>query len=484
MPRTTKNKIVYEENINNIHGKAASICFPESIQEIKQAVKLVNGGSDIVPRGSGTSFTGGVIPQNSVILDFSKMNKIIEIDAGKKIAVVEPGVLLSELNEELEQYGLEFPIIPLFSGIETIGGMIAKNSAGNREIKYGRMLNWIDRLYAVDGKGEHIRVSKSDLGDFVGLEGTTGAIVQAILRLTAKKPKTLTILKARTLTDVFITNRKLRLKQDVCSIDLVNPTISALLGLENKYHIFVEFESSEGYFKGADYEKFIKLKNSAYKKTATEGNFIYMSNAKFLVDSLQDFLMHLEERKIPYIAHLASGIVYPLFKPEQVDLINETAKIAKRLRGRIAYNFGIGMTKKEFVEHGESEIIARIKKRHDPYNKFNRNKLITYLPIIEKIEKIEKAGEKTDEAEESKEAQEVQEKAEEKFVEVKEEAEEETEKAEEQKNQETAQSLINTAETTTLKKNEPELSPEEKEKIKKIAFGLFAGSRDQQENKE
>jgi FAD/FMN-containing dehydrogenase len=441
--KTIKNKIVYEENINNIKGKATTIVFPDSIDEIKNLVKLSN--EDLVPRGSGSSFTGGVIPKNSVVIDFSKMNRIIELSSAKKTVTLEPGVILAELNEELEPYSLEFPIVPLFGGIETIGGMIAKNSAGNREIKYGRMLGWIDSLEVIDSKGEQIKVSKSDLSDFVGMEGTTGLIIQATLRLTSKKQRTITILKAASLDDVFIANRKLRLKQDISSIDLISKELSSLLGLEKKHHIFVELESNEGSFRGDDYHKFVKLKNRAYKKAALEG-FIYISNVKFLIDSLQDFLIYLEEKNIPYLAHLASGVVYPFFRAEQIEKIEDAMKLAKRLRGKIAYNFGVGLTKKNVLEPGEIELMRRVKMRQDPQFRFNRDKLIDLKP-----------SSKPPVLNEPKPAEEANPKIE----------------AEPQESQ-----LISQAETTTLKRKEEELSPEEREKIRKIASGFFGGKKE------
>jgi len=452
MVKSQKNKIVYEENINNIKGKALAVIFPETMQEIKSLIKTTE--EDIIFRGNGTSFTGAVIPKNSFVVDFSKMNNILEINEARKIVVVEPGVLLDELNEELEPYGLEFPIIPIFAGLETLGGMIAKNSAGNREIKYSRMINWIDSLEVINGKGEQIKISKSDLSDFVGLEGTTGAIVKASLRLTTKKRRSLTILKANTLQDVFMANRKLKLKQDISSIDMINPFLSSILGLDKKYHLFVESESEEGNFRAENYEHFMKLKNSAYKRAASEG-FIYMSNIKFLIDSLQDFLLYLEEKSIPYFSHMASGVVYPLFKLEQVNEVNEAMKFAKRIRGKIAYNFGIGLTKKDSLEPGEIHLIKRVKSRHDPHWKLNKDKLIDFKIMNKPDREIPREILEP----EKPEIREI--------LEIK----EQTELMEEPKQ-----------EQISVKKQEPELSLEEKEKIKKIAAGFFAGGRNGDNN--
>lgn len=444
--KTIKHKIVYEQNINNIAGKAAAIVFPDNSQELKNIIKLSK--EDIIARGNGTSFTGGCIPKNSVIVDFSKMNNILEINTNKKIAIVEPGVLLHDLNEELSAYGLELPIEPIFGGVETIGGMIAKNSSGNREIKYGRMISWIDSLEVINGKGEELKISRSDISDFVGMEGSTGLIIKATLRLTNRKNRSITILKLNTLQDVFIANRKLRLKQDISAIDLINPEIASFLGLEKKYHLFVELDSQEGTFKEENYEKFIKLKNKAYKKTASEG-FCYMSNVKLLIDSLQDFLIYLEEKKIPYFAHLAAGSVYPLFRVEDLEKMQEAMKFAKKLRGKIAYNFGIGLTKKDALDVGEIELIRRVKNRQDPDWKMNKDKLID-IKLMGKPSILEEVV--------KKEIKPVN--LEPKIVPPVE------EKISPQQDQ-----------MVTLKRPQKELTQEEKDQIKKIAGGFFGGKK-------
>ena len=464
MTKTTKNKIVYEENILGIKGKALAIVFPETLQEIKTLIKLSH--QDIIPRGSGTSFTGALIPKNSVIIDFSKMNEIIEVNPTKKTAVVQPGVLLSELNEELEQYGLEFPIEPVFGGIETIGGIIAKNSSGNREIIYNRAINWIDSLEVISSKGEQHKISKSDLSDYVGMEGITGIIVRASIRLTIKKQRTMTILKSDKLEDIFAASKRLRMNPEVSAIDLISREVATILGLENRHHLFIEFESDSGTFKGENYEKYVKLKNKAYKKMAQEG-FSHIENIKFLIDSLQDFLIHLEENRIPHFSHMASGVVYPLFRTDAKEplKLEEAMKLTRRLRGRVGYNLGIGIKNKEFLEVGEAELTKRVKNRLDPSNKLNRDKVISIKFAEELLKRKE-------------------ERAEAKFLpEIKQEkTEEKQEKSDlpQEPKPLTVGDILN-SETMTLKKPEQEQTPEEKEKIRKIASGFFAGGRDTKE---
>jgi hypothetical protein len=220
----------------------------------------------------------------------------------------------------------------------------------------------------------------------------------------------------------------------------------------------VETENDEGSFKNEEMEGFIKIKNRAYKKIATEG-FIYMTNVKFLIDSLQDFLLYLEQKKIPYISHLASGTIYLFFRPEQIIMLEEVNKFAKRLRGKIAYNFGIGLTKKDCLEPGEAELIKRVKNRHDPQGKFNRDKLIDYKSL-KKPDKIPDSAEQIKEEKEQTVGQIIEE-----------------QKAEELKKALEELQQPGDSEQRTIKRPEAELSLEEKEKIKKIASGFFGGTK-------
>lgn len=444
--KTLKNKIIYEKNFGDFPAKALTIVFPENLQEIKTLVKASN--KDIIVRGAGSSLTGAVVPKNSVIIDCSKMNKIIDINEVRKTAIVEPGVLISELNEELDQYGLEFPIIPFSGGIETLGGMIAKNSVGSREIRYGRMNNWIDSVEIINSKGEQIKVPKSDLSDIVGMEGTTGIIIKANIRLTTKKNRSLTILKTEKLADVIAVNQKLRLDLDLCSLELFNPTVSSLLGFERKYHLFAEYESNKGFFKGEDYLKYNKLKNKAYKKLATEGLYL-IENIKLSSDSLMDFLIYLEENRIPYFGHIASGVIYSCFRPEQLLKIEEMLRLAKKLRAKIGYNFGVGIKNKEYLEIGEVDLIKRIKRRQDPECKFGKGKLMDY-----KEKEILTEDSSSNLEEDNKEA--------------------DSEKQE--INQEVIDEIVeNQIQGKPIAKEE--LSPEERDKVRKIASGFFAGGK-------
>ncbi len=142
--------------------------------------------------GSGSSLEGNPIPvERGVVLDFTQMNRIIDIREEDFQADVEPGVIYKDLNRKLRHKGLFFPPDP--GADATIGGMIANNASGTRTIRYGSTRDNILRLTVVLANGDVLRIgtraSKSSSGYdlinlFTGSEGTLGIVVQATVRLT------------------------------------------------------------------------------------------------------------------------------------------------------------------------------------------------------------------------------------------------------------------------------------------------------------
>lgn len=375
--KTTKNKIIYEKDITGLNGKSNIIVYPDNYDEVQNLVRLSN--ADLIPRAGGTSFSGATSPDNSIIIDMSKMNRLIYVDTLRKSIYVEAGAIVADINNELERFGLEFPILPLFPGIQTIGGLIATNSSSQREIKYGRIRNWVDSLEIVNGKAELIQVPKSDSSEFIGMEGTTGIIMRAKLRLTTKKNRSLSVFKSESLVDLLKLNKNLRLDRDISMLQLFGKKLSKLLGLEEKYHLFAEFEGDKGKMKGDEYTRFMKLKNKAYFRAASGGNII-IEDPRIFIENFDDILPIIEEDDIPYFCNSGSGTIYCFFKKEDNEKKKDILSMVKKLRGRVSDSLGIGLTKKEYLDKGDIELIKRIKTRHDPQWKFNQGKLVDYSP--------------------------------------------------------------------------------------------------------
>lgn len=474
MVKIIKNKIAYESDINNSEGKAALVAIPENIQEI-QSLVLSHGQADIIVRGAGTSFVKAVMPDNSLIIDLSCMNSLLKINPARKTAHIQTGVTIEQLNNELEKSDLEFPVEPLFPEIQTIGGLMALNCPGDRELKYGPIINWVDSLEIITDRGEVRELSKSEATDFVGLEGTTGVMVSAKLRLISKKQRTISILRSTVLEDLLQISKKLKLNLEVSMILLIGKKLASMSGLENKYHLLVEFESNRGTMKNQEYDDIMRMKKSFYQKMASQG-FTLPENPKFFSESLRDMILFLEHRDLPFYANTGSGSIFTCFKPEDIVSRQECRELTKKMRGSISHSFGIGLLNKEFIEKNDREIIKRIKQRHDPNYIFNRGKVIDSTkqflekPTIVQSEKIsERAGEKI--SEESIEKIEI--KTKELIEKQKKEPVKEQKEEKQESNDKPEQTSIQVSAIILKKRDEVEMSAEEKEKIKKIAGGFF-----------
>lgn len=364
--------VAYSTDASMIKGQATSVLFPKSAEEISQIVKNSSG---VVPRGAGTGLAGGAVPQNCAVVDLSKMNQILEFNREKKAIEVEAGIVLDELNDYLSIYSLEFPVKPSSHSVCTIGGMIATNAVGSRAIKYGRTSEWVESIEVVDGKGETLKIGKTDLSDFAGMEGITGIITRAKLKLVSLKKRTASILEFGSLEEVQNHVIKLKSRNDISAIEFMDKFTSSVLGLSDKYHIIVEYESEEGKLKDREYSKIMELRDRIYPALASLG-YTRIEDPKIMIGKFSEFADFLEENKIPFFGHLGVGIVHPVFRAGEEKRISEAIKLAKKLHGQVSGEHGIGLAKKKFLDENDNKLIARIKSRHDPANKLNCGKVI------------------------------------------------------------------------------------------------------------
>jgi len=170
------------------------VVFPTSAQDVSNLLTLANKYRfPVIPRGQGSGLTGGSIPINGgVVLTFTKMNKILEIDTKNLVAVVEPGVITFVFQEEVAKYGLFYPPDPASYKYSSIGGNVAECSGGPNSMKYGVTRDYVLGLEVVKATGEIIntgvKTMKGVVGYdltrlFVGSEGTLGVITKIILKL-------------------------------------------------------------------------------------------------------------------------------------------------------------------------------------------------------------------------------------------------------------------------------------------------------------
>jgi len=368
-----KELICYETDASRLKGKAEKVVFPKTSEEIQTIVKTSN--LDIVPRGSGTGLVGGCVPDNSIVVDMSKMNKLIDIDKVKNTILVEAGISFKELNGKLDAMGFEFPVQPLNQS-SAIGSMIALNIACPRSIKYGRMKNWVEEIEFINGRGELMKLGKADLSDVCGMEGITGIIVRAKLKISPEIKRSASVFQTNDLNEALKIARRLRLEKDIVMLEFFSKQISKILNLPEKYHLIAEFDSTRGKIKDKDYEKTMELRQKVYHALGKE-QYYNSEDPKFFFDKLGDFISYLEINQIPYFGYLGTGMIHPFFRDDEEDKRQETLKIIKKMNGKLV-RYGIGIKRKDFLDNFEKKIIQRIKMRHDPFGKLNKGKIIDY----------------------------------------------------------------------------------------------------------
>ena len=165
----------------------------KSTAEVAEVMKFARRHHiPLTPRGQGTGLVGGAVPlSGGILLDLSRMNRILELDPVNLTVTVEPGVLLMELAKYTEDAGFLYPPDP-GEKTATIGGNISTNAGGMRAVKYGVTRDYVRCLEVVLPDGEVIevggKVAKNSSGYalkdlFVGSEGTLGIVTRATLRL-------------------------------------------------------------------------------------------------------------------------------------------------------------------------------------------------------------------------------------------------------------------------------------------------------------
>ncbi|MGG5174099.1 FAD-binding oxidoreductase [Pseudarthrobacter sp. J1763] len=171
-----------------------TVVFPATAAQVQLSVGLAAElGLTVVPRGAGSGLSGGANAEaTQVVISTEKLNRIIEVSELDEIAVVEPGVINTELNEHLEPYGLFYAPDPASSRISAIGGNIATNASGVRCAKYGVTRQSVLALDVVLPDGSLISVGHRSIKGvtgldltslFVGSEGILGIVVAATVRV-------------------------------------------------------------------------------------------------------------------------------------------------------------------------------------------------------------------------------------------------------------------------------------------------------------
>ena len=190
--------------LGRLHGDAEALIFPVSTEEVSGVLRYAHKNHiPVTPRGAGTNLVGSTVPvKGGIILDLSRMNRILELDQDTMTATVEPGILLQDFQSYVEQKGLFYPPDP---GEKTasIGGNISTNAGGMRAVKYGVTRDYVRGLEVVLADGTILHVGGKQVKDasglslkhlLIGSEGTLAVITKCLLRLIPKPETSVSIL--------------------------------------------------------------------------------------------------------------------------------------------------------------------------------------------------------------------------------------------------------------------------------------------------
>jgi glycolate oxidase len=199
------------------------VVYPANAQEVSLVLKLANAGNiPVFPRGAGSGFSGGSLPKGGgIVLVTTRMNNIIRIDTDNLIAVVEPGVITGDLQQEVEKLGLFYPPDPASLKFSTLGGNVAECAGGPRAVKYGVTRDYVLGLELVLPSGDIIKTGGETMKGVVGYDLT---------RLICGSEGTLGVITAITLKLLPLPETKKTMLAVFSSIDGAARAVSAIIG--------------------------------------------------------------------------------------------------------------------------------------------------------------------------------------------------------------------------------------------------------------
>ncbi|MCJ8518378.1 FAD-binding oxidoreductase [Pseudorhizobium tarimense] len=411
------------------------VVFVESAEDVKAIVRAcATHRVPVIAFGTGSSLEGQVnAPSGGISIDFSRMNRVLAVNAEDLDVVVEPGVTREQLNTELRDTGLFFPIDP--GANASIGGMAATRASGTNAVRYGTMKDNVLSLTVVTADGEEIRTArrarKSSAGYdltrlFVGSEGTLGIITSITLRLQGIPEKigggVCAFPTVKAACDAVIMT--IQMGVPVARIELLDQmqmrACNAYSGLSyaEKPTLFVEFNGTE---------QTVALQSEQFSVIAREcggESFSFTANAEErsrlwkarhdaywasralapqlnglstdvcvpisrLADCMVETQADIEEHGFlaPIVGHAGDGNFHVLIlfdDKDPADVARAEAFVARlnaralSMGGTCTGEHGIGQGKMSFLEQelgGAVDLMRAIKKSLDPQNIFNPGKI-------------------------------------------------------------------------------------------------------------
>lgn len=412
-----------------------AVAFPESEAEVQAIVKACAAhGVPVIPYGAGSSMEGHTIPvHGGICVSTRQMNRIVEVRSEDLLAVVQPGVTRKQLNTELRDTGLMFPVDP--GADASLGGMASTRGSGTTAVRYGTMRENVMALRVVTPDGTVIRTGsrarKSSTGYdlthlFVGAEGTLGIITELTLRL-HPIPETVSSAvcafpDARSAVEAVIATMQYGIPvarvEFLDEVAIANANAYSKLDLEVTPTLFFEFHGTPAWVEeqsriveeicadhggerfrwSTDADERAKLWQARHDiywatKASRPGCELYTGDICVPISRLAESIVaarqDIEASPIvgQIIGHVGDGNFHTAFiiDPNDEAEIAEADRLADRMveralevGGTVSGEHGIGTAKLKFMrrEHGEAvDVMKRIKAAIDPNGLMNPGKM-------------------------------------------------------------------------------------------------------------
>jgi len=415
-----------------------AVVQPGSTAEVAAILRLCHQHRiPVVPRGSGTNLSASTTPiAGGVVLNFARMNRILEIDEENLTCTVEPGVITGEVHRAVEAKGLFYPPDPGSMHISTIGGNIAQGAGGLRGLKYGVTRDYVMGLELVLADGTVIETGGKNVKDVAGYDltrlmvgsgGTLAVVTKALLKLVPKPAARRVALAlfdelddaARAVSRIiahkiipatleFLDQATLRAVEDFARIGL--PTdAGAVLIMEQDGHPAVCAEDVEAMARlcreegatrvevaasEAEAQKLLEARRVALSALARRSPTLVLEDATVPRSRLAEMVRFIQEVATRYdleictFGHAGDGNLHPTCmaderNKEQMERVHaafgEIFAEAIRLGGTITGEHGVGVAKAPYLEARIGPealaLMRRIKAAFDPHGILNPGKI-------------------------------------------------------------------------------------------------------------
>lgn len=413
-----------------------AVVYPETTEEVAALMKICAAeGVPVTGWGAGTSLEGHALAlKGGICVDFTRMNRIVDLSAEDRLVRIQPGLTREELNTELRATGLFFPVDP--GANATLGGMASTRASGTTTVRYGTMRDNVAALEVVLADGRVIRTgsgaAKSASGYdltalFLGAEGTLGLITELTLRLHGQPEAISSAVCAFDTLEAAVETVQTTIQMGIpmARIEFVDEEVARIFNaingthLPEKPHLMIEFHGSDATVAedsrrfgevvaemgGADFQwatttedrnRLWKMRHEAYLAclASRPGSMGLITDVCVPISRLPEAVERGREMIAkaglvgPILGHVGDGNFHAILLLRRDDagelakakeVAHDLAHMALEMGGTITGEHGIGAGKRGLMaaEHDAAwQVMGQLKAALDPQGLLNPGKIV------------------------------------------------------------------------------------------------------------